>query len=94
LQLLANMSDELQKGDAKLVDIALAKSIDPFEKFCQNYDLFDRVYNNVQQLEEMNVKLLYLQPPNNYLRTFYLLERQLNQFQKKNGRTKKQDSKN
>ena len=68
-QLLANMSDALREGDAERIDIALGKVIAPYKHYWQNYDLLYQVYANFQQLEEMNVQLLYFYPPDNYLQT-------------------------
>lgn len=68
-QQLAELGSELQRGDAERTDIALAKEIDPFQGRWYCFDLFYKAYTNYQQLEEMNVQLLYFQPPENYLRT-------------------------
>ena len=69
VQLLASLLDELKEGDAERIDTALAKILDYYQYYWQNYDLFNQAYANFQQLEKMNVQLLYFQPPDNYLRT-------------------------
>ncbi len=68
-ELLANMSAGLGEGDAEQIDIALANTIDPFQYYWRTYDLFNQIYRNYPKLDEMNVKFLYFQPPNNYLKT-------------------------
>jgi len=67
-ELLVSMSEGLE-DEAEQIDIALANTIDPFQYYWQTYDLYRQVYCNFQQLDNMNVKFLYFQPPNNYIRT-------------------------
>lgn len=69
LELLANMSEGLGESSLEQIDTALAITIDPFQNYWHSYDLFDQIYNNYNQLEEMNVKFLYFYPPDNYLQT-------------------------
>jgi hypothetical protein len=67
LSLLSLIVEEFQEGDAERSDIALGKVIDPSESFWGCYDFFSRVYLEFNELNKMNVKLLYFQLPNNHL---------------------------
>ena len=58
-----------EECNGELITIALRELINPDRDRWDNDDLYYMVYRNAQQLEEMNIKLLYFFPPDNYLST-------------------------
>lgn len=62
-ELLFKLMDEVYKGDAERIDIALAEVMDS-SKFCWYLrDLLYHAYTKPQQLEAKGAQLLYFQPP-------------------------------
>ena len=57
------------KCSGELITIALAELINPNQNRWDNDDLYYMVYENFRRLEQMNIKLLYFLPPDNYLTT-------------------------
>lgn len=57
------------KCSGELITTALAKLINHSQDRWDNNDLYYTVYDNVQWLEQMNIKLLYFLPSDNYLST-------------------------
>lgn len=61
------------KCSGELITIALTELINPNQNRWDSDDLFYMVYKNIHGLEQMNIKLLYFLPPDNYLRTLPLI---------------------
>jgi hypothetical protein len=68
-QLLNSLAFDFEESSAESIDRALAEAIDISQNFWECYDFSNRVYKNFQELEQMDVKLLYFLPSDNYLMT-------------------------
>lgn len=68
-KLLNSLAFDFEESNAENIDRALARAIDISQSFWECYDFYNRVYENFQELKQMDVELLYFLPPDNYLMT-------------------------